>query len=506
MEYVLNLINRLYTLFLDKNDKNGFYVNKLNESLIFLLDIFKNKFFYFFLLFSLLIILIYFYLINSKKYYLLVIYNILIFFIILLIFPVNIPFTDSYDEINLLFNNNLKNYLFHTDTGFLFLFFRLLHFIIYKYFNLNYSLIIYLNFLLFILSIIFLIKYLKKEELNNFIIFFILIFFNGKWINNFYEPVNICWTINLLLVFFFIYTLNIKNILIKNFIISIIYFLIIFNFKLGIVVLIYSIVYGFFVKELSKKIFFIISPILVYFFYLYIAFDYAAISKLQSYNNLSSSLDLFNNQLNYFKENKFNFLVNFFAIQMLIFTPTIFPMKYIVIFLSLFQYFVIYKFFLKNKKNFFNSLRIFILNNPLIIIGLFGCILISFSRIDYNQVRYISCSLMFQLGFFIFFFRNFSLNINSFINKFILKFFILLYLLNLFIPHQGFFIALHKYYINEVTKDCFINNKDMEICYPKMFYLTFYDIKNEHYNNYKESIFELKNRKLTIFRSLNNKL
>jgi hypothetical protein len=348
--------------------------------------------------------------------------------------------------------------------------------------------------------------YLKKEKLSNYIIFFILILFNGKWINNFYESVNISWTINLFLVLFFINSLNIKNNIIKNFIISNIYLFVIFNFKAGIVVLIYSILYGFLTKEFKNKIFFIITPIIIYSFYLYIVFNYSDNPKLETHNALSSSIDLFNNQLNYYRENKLILLENFLAIQVLIFTPFIFPMKYIFILLSLMQYFFICKFFIIDKKNFFNSFKFFILNNPLILIGFLGCILISFSRTDYNQVRYMSFSLLFQLGFFIFYFRHFSQNLYSIFNKVILNFFILFYVINLFIPHQGFFIALHKHYINEVVKDCFVNNTNIEKCYSKMFYLTFYDIKQEHYNNFKESIFELKSKNLTIFYNINNQL
>lgn len=506
MEFILNLINILYNLFFDTNDKNDFYLNKLIESLLFLFEIFKNKFIFFLLFFLIFFITIYLFLINSKKYILLVISNIFIFFIILIIFPINIPFTDSYDEINLLFNNNIINYLFHTDSGFFFFFFRILHLIVYKYYNLNYSIFTYLNFSFFILSILLFFIYLKKEKLSNYIIFFILILFNGKWINNFYESVNISWTINLFLVLFFINSLNIKNNIIKNFIISNIYLFVIFNFKAGIVVLIYSILYGFLTKEFKNKIFFIITPIIIYSFYLYIVFNYSDNPKLETHNALSSSIDLFNNQLNYFRENKLILLENFLAIQVLIFTPFIFPMKYIFILLSLMQYFFICKFFIIDKKNFFNSFKFFILNNPLILIGFLGCILISFSRTDYNQVRYMSFSLLFQLGFFIFYFRHFSQNLYSIFNKVILNFFILFYVINLFIPHQGFFIALHKHYINEVAKDCFINNTNIEKCYSKMFYLTFYDIKQEHYNNFKESIFELKSKNLTIFYNINNQL
>ena len=506
MELILGIINIFYNLFFEKNNKNEFYVNKLIESFVFLFDAFKDKFLLFFLFFSVFLIIIYLFLINSKKITVLIFCNIFIFLIILVIFPVNIPFTDSYDEINLLFNNNNINYLFHTDTGFFFFFFRALHLISYKYFNLNYSLFTYLNFLFFILSIFILLFFLKKKNLNNFIIFFLLIFFNGKWINNFYEPVNISWTINLFLILLIMLCLNIKNFYIKNFLIFIIYLFLLFNFKAGIVVFIYSILYGLLIKDYREKIFFITTPILIYFLYSYIMIHYGDNGKLPAHHTLLSSADLFNSQLEYFRENKYILLENFLAIQMLIFTPFIFPAKYFFIILLLIQYFIMFKFISNTKKNFFNTFKFFLLNNPLIVIGFIGCLLISFSRTDYNQVRYISFSLLFQLGFFTFYFRDFSHKLYPIFNRFLLKSFILFYLINLFMPHQGIFIALHKHYINEIVKDCFIKNKNIETCYPKMFYLTFYDIKQEHYSNFKKSLFELKNKKLSVFNDINDKL
>ena len=55
--------------------------------------------------------------------------NSVIFFTILILFPLNIPFTDTYNELNSLFSNNIKDYILlsnsgKSEDGFLFSMFR----------------------------------------------------------------------------------------------------------------------------------------------------------------------------------------------------------------------------------------------------------------------------------------------------------------------------------------------------------------------------------------------
>ena len=85
---------------------------------------------------------------KEDNYNLIFFINSVIFFSILILFPINIPFTDTYNELNSLFSNNIINYILlgKSGDGFLFSMFRVLHVVIYKYFNLDYYLIIILNF------------------------------------------------------------------------------------------------------------------------------------------------------------------------------------------------------------------------------------------------------------------------------------------------------------------------------------------------------------------------
>ena len=151
---------------------------------------------------------------KENNYNFIFLINSIIFFIILILFPLNIPFTDTYNELNLLFSNNIKDYILSNlsnDGDFLFSTFRFLHAVIYKYFNLNYYFIIIFNFLLSILSFYIIKNYLEKIKLHDFIFIFIFFYFSGKWFVVFFEPVNIVWTINFLLILVFIYLKDFKH-------------------------------------------------------------------------------------------------------------------------------------------------------------------------------------------------------------------------------------------------------------------------------------------------------
>ena len=498
MEIIKSFIFFFYNSFFDNNPKNDFYIDQLIKNLDYLLLISINNLIIVVVFIVVIILLFYFNLKRQKAYYLILFINIFVFYLIILIFPLNIPFTDTYNELNLLFSNNIKNYLFDVkySEGFLFFLFRLLHVLVYKFFDLNYYIIININFLFFVFSIFLIIKYLEKLNLRNYIIFFILIYFNGKWFVHFYEPVNIVWTFNFFIIVLFIYTQQVKNIYIKK--ISLIFLLIcsILNFKAGIVLFIYSIIYGVICKDnLRNRLFYIISPIIL--FYLINNFLIVnSIDELKDVSSLNIALEK-----HFFNINYFTLIFNFIALHALVFTPFIFPLKYLAITSVIAQYiFIIKKIFSKTHKN-LDNIRNFLIINPYIVIGVLGCLLISFVREDYNQSRYLTFPLLFQLGFFIFIIKNnfFNKLKNFIIKKIIILIFIFLYLLNLFIPHQGISFALGKNYIYKTVMECLKQNENNNVCLPEMFYLTFYDFKKEHYKNFENSIYILKEKKLSIF-------
>ena len=113
------------------------------------------------------------------------------------------------------------------------------------------------------------------------------------------------------------------------------------------------------------------------------------------------------------EKNYIFFLSNFLASHALALTPKIFAIKYLALVFVLIQYsYILNIIFLRNKKYLIN----FITNNPLIIIGILGCLLINLSKEDYNQSRYMTFSLCFQIGFCLIF-ENISFNLENILIK-----------------------------------------------------------------------------------------
>ncbi|MDA9626937.1 hypothetical protein N9S53_00540 [Candidatus Pelagibacter sp.] len=498
MELLNQLIFTFYNLLNNYNSKTKASSEKIENYLEFSLTFFQNNFFLIFIFFILLIVLIYLNLFKHEKYHSIFLVNIFIFLIILILFPLNIPFVDVYNELNLLFSSKYSDYLFSTNHsgGFLFIFFRFLHLLIFKFFNLNYNVIIFINFLIFFLASILIINYLKKYNLKNYIFVFILLFFNGKWFVHFYEPVNIVWTINFIIILFFLFCKDIKDDFLKNLSLIIIFLFSIINFKAGIILFVYSIIYGFLIKDkIRNKFIFIFVP-----FLFYLLLNHFVMSTMYEPLNIKNIYYDYLNNKNYIY-----FINNFFAAHTLILTPYIFPIKYFAIFFVLFQYFFILKILFFKNESFLKSIKDFIIENPLILIGIIGCFLINLSREDYNQSRYVTFSLMFQMGFLIYFFKNLPLFLEKiFLKKrILLLIFLPLYFINLFLPNQGLLFAFGKNYIFEDIKNCLVNSKNNnDVCLKKMFHLTFYDLDEKKFHEYRESIYKIRNQKLTIFNEI----
>jgi hypothetical protein len=487
MEIINDLLLKIFIL------ENSWILTKLND-LLFALE--SNALITALLVFFLLAN-IHFIFKKEDNYNFIFLINSIIFFIILILFPLNIPFTDTYNELNLLFSNNIKDYILSNDGDFLFSTFRVLHTVIYKYFNLNYYFIIIFNFLLFILSFYLIKNYLEKIKLHDFIFIFILIYFSGKWFVVFFEPVNIVWTINFLLILVFIYLKNVKHSFFKFISLTFIYFMSYINFKAGIVLLSYSIIYGLFLKERKfKNLIFILVPVIILLY-----FD-------KSINLGRGVIEIQGQFFGYILQRDYFALINnFLATHLLVFTLSIFPTKIFAIIIVIIQYFYLINLSFFNGKKFLINLRNLILQNPFLIIGIMGCLLINLIRIDYNQSRYFSFSLLFQIGFFIFYLKNNNLEkIKKKIkNRYLISSFLCVYVLNLFIPHQGFLFAFEKNLINKKVKNCFIDQNNENDCLSEMFYLTFYDEEKISYKYFKDSIFILEKQKLSIFNEIHNK-
>lgn len=499
MELIKNLVLFFYKNFNNQNHNEKVLLEKINSYSDYFFIFLQNNLILILVLIFLLLFIVYLNLIYSDKYYLIFYTNVSFFLIILILFPLNVPFTDLYNELELLFSQDSSQYIFsgvHSE-GYLFVFFRILHVLVFKHFNLNYNIIIYLNFLIFFVSFILVIFYLKKNNLNDYIYLFILLFFSGKWFVHFYEPVNIVWSINFILILLFACCNSLTNNSKKFFFILIILSLSVLNFKAGIVICIYSIIYGFLIDDkIKNKIIYILLPFLLYLF----SYSFTQSVFINETENAQIYIQYLTHERNYF-----DLLINFVALHSLALTPSIFPIKYFAFIIIIGQYFYILK-ILSFKRLYFKNLKNFIINNPLIVIGILGCFLISLSRDDYNQSRYMTFSLCFQVGFFIVFLKNTSWNLlKKLINKKILVIiFLSIYSINLILPNQGIMFAFSKNYIFNNIKKCFELNDNDEECLEEMFYQTFYDSDQNKFDEFKDRVYKLKRDNLSIFFQIDN--
>ena len=87
---------------------------------------------------------------NLNKYILIFItsnFSLFLFFII--VYPSNVPFTDTWEEINYLINLEKIIFLMQNASGHPFFGFRFFHYVLYKYFLLNYSILHIINFIIY---------------------------------------------------------------------------------------------------------------------------------------------------------------------------------------------------------------------------------------------------------------------------------------------------------------------------------------------------------------------
>jgi hypothetical protein len=496
MEFFLtNLIN-VCVLLSKKVEKCSFHVNQIQDQVYFAkLGLLNNYFWFCLLIFFFILISIILYLKKKITYRVEVFFILFNFFLILLtilLFKNNIPFTDTWYELDFLINSSQKTYLLTKFDNFLFGF-RPIHLLIFNYFNLNYDLIIYLNIFIFYLSAFILILLIDKSNAKKFMLLFLLILFSGKWFNIFYEPVNIVWTINFLLTLCFCYLLLFKKNLIINISIIIILFLSIINFKASFVTIMFSIFYGLFVeKKIRDKLVFILSPI----FLLLIVNHFLEINTVRIIDK-----NIFN-PINYIPNtNILLILKNFISMQSIVFFPYI---KYSVnasFFFSLFQNLLIIFYLLKNQ-NLMNNFNNFIKNNPIMIIGILGCFTTSLVKQDIIQIRYFSFSLLYQIGFMLFIINNYNFLNN--LKKFLLfrNFLLITFFLNLIFFHQGIHFALSKFTVYAKSLECLKINDDDKLCESYIYEKTFYNDKNFDKEKFNNIIIFLKKNNLTFFRNL----
>jgi len=479
-----------------KVDKCAFHVSQIQDQIYYTkLSLKQNIYEILFLLILFIFInfILYFKTrITYKKSFFFILINFFFIFFTILIFQNNIPFTDTWYELDSLINTSQKNYIFTKFDNFLFGF-RPFHLIIFNYFDLNYNIIIFFNVCIFFLSLIILILLADKNNSINFLFLILLIFFSGKWFNIFYEPVNIVWTTNFFLTLCFCYLLSFKKNLYINLSIILVLFLSIINFKASFVTILFSVFYGLFIEsKIKNKLFFIFSPVIIFFTVNYFA-------EMNSVEVIDSNL--FNLKNYIASTNLLLILKNFIAMQSIVFFPYIKYSVNISFLFSIFQNLVIF-YFLLNGKKFKNNLTNLIKDNPLLVIGMMGCFTTTLVKQDIIQIRYFSFSLLYQIGFIFFIVNNF--NLLTVLKKylFIRNFLLVTFFLNLFFFHQGIHFAISKFTIYTKTHECLKNENNTLDCENYIYNKTFYNDKSFERKKFDNIILFLKKNNFTIFGSL----
>ena len=270
-------------------------------------------------------------------------FSLFLFFII--VYPSNVPFTDTWQEINYLINLEKIIYLAQNANGHPFFGFRFFHYILYKYFSLNYSILHIINFIIYFFSCLLLFFYLSRLKNIYLIYTFLLILFSGKWLNILLEPVNIAWTINFILTIFFVISLNLKDHYYKYSILSLILLLAVSNFGGGVALLLYFIIYVCFIDKKYKVKIFLILPILFSLIFL-------TLFKYINTAIIKTSIDKIN-IINLFDINFLQFLKSYLGLSSSVYFPYLIFLKPVYVLTGLFQHLIILYFIFLNKKNYF---------------------------------------------------------------------------------------------------------------------------------------------------------
>ena len=372
-------------------------------------------------------------------------------------------------------------------SGHPFLGFRIIHYILYKYFSLNYNLLHIVNFIIYFFACLLFIFYLNKFKNIYLLFIFLLIIFSGKWLNILLEPVNIAWTINFIITISFIIFLNFRDNYFKYIMLTLLLLLAVSNFGAGISLLLYFIMYLYFIKKKINVKIFLFFPIFLSFIFL-ILFRYVNLSIL---NSETIRLDIFN--INLLKAIK-----NYLGLSASVYFPYLIFLKPIYILIGLIQNLIILYYIFLNKKKYLDEIKNIVVRNPFLIIGILGCSIISIFRGDaFEQIRYFSFSIFFQLGFFIFIHHQNSKVFLIIKKKLFLFLIAVLYLISIVGPNTGLHFAISRTSIANMVSNCLIlHYKD---CNKIIYDLTFYKNNWYNYSDFERHINYLKKNKLSLF-------
>lgn len=322
-----------------------------------------------------------------------------LFFTNIILFSVNLPVQDDWNTIFHISNleADIIDFIFIKENNHLIIISRLIFYINYFLFNLNYSFTDYLNFLILCFTFNKFRIYLRVSDNLNLIILS-SIFFSGKLIPTITQSFNVVWLLSLLFFVFFLENYDSKN---KKvcFKVLFILFLSVLNFSLYYCLIGYLILNLIFSNNRLTNFLYLIFLLLSIIFLNLISNIFLSDYNLLTSNSVNAK-NLFHNF------NLYSFFYTSISCISSIYFPIIKSITVFSFFFGFFQLCIILFFYIRNFTFDKKSFSRFVNENPMIIFGLFGSFLIGlFRTYDSLEARFVIISLIFQIGFFKIYFQ-----------------------------------------------------------------------------------------------------
>ena len=174
-----------------------------------------------------------------------------------------------------------------------------------------------------------------------------------------------------------------------------------------------------------------------------------------------------------------------------IFFPYFSFSKYISPFVGFLQNMIILTYIFIFNKDFYKTIKNIILSNPFLFIGIIGCLLVVIVRGSaFEQIRYSSFSIFFQIGFFIFLYQCYPKIFLFFKKKIFLYFVLISYFISIIGPNTGVHFAVSRAAIFNQITSCYKSNK--QDCNEVIYHSTLYNSDWFDYDHYLQVMNHLK--------------
>lgn len=384
-----------------------------------------------------------------------------LFYVVIYVFDSNLLWVDDYSFIDgyVLGEVPFHYYLFQFENIHNQSLLKLIIFLSLKL-NLSFEIFNYLSvFFVFICSLIFLKLFQRLNIDRNIVILSLILLYSGKLFPSISQLINMSWTLNFFFITIFIYNIY-KN---EKYSHNINYLVLILApnvFGTGFAIVGYSLIYGFinFRKKIAYR----------YIFFAIISFVIAYVLPkifLPGHHQFEAQT------FDIYRFIKILYFPGFFSN---VFFPwsTIFSIPMLII--GYIQISLIFYFFI--KKNI--SVNTFVNKNVILLISIILACLVAFSRPEiwrFIQPRYITISILFQIGFLVFFAEEIQKILKKKIfNKIFIFISTYIFIIGLFTPYLGIHWQANKSINNYKINKCFAEDTNKKNCvnlaYEKLFF------------------------------------